>query len=347
MEKFVMAAGCALRISDSGIPTKLEISDNSKPAARHKEYAAATDDTFPANLAVSESTNLAIAEPTDPAALRPVNPVAAECGTDEYITIVLLHGYLESLDVWEDFTRLLSPYMRVIALDLPGHGISEVKGEVHTMEFLAEAVHAVLELLDIKKCVICGHSMGGYVALEFLRKYPQATSGIILFHSVPYADTEEKKENRRREIEIVLGGKKDLLAATTTKSFSPANRKRFAQAIQELSDQAFLTDDDGVLALLRGMGQRRDNNAMLSESIVPQMFIFGRGDEYISAEVAADMITRHPKAQVLWLENSGHMGFIEEPEKSAQAIIKFCEEILKNNVLAKNPSCTLVSSDLH
>lgn len=286
MEKFVMAAGCALRISDSG-----------KPSDRHKKHAAAES--------------------------------AAASGED--ITIVLLHGYLESLDVWDDFTRLLAPHMRVIALDLPGHGISEVKGEVHTMEFLADTVHAVLELLDVKKCVVCGHSMGGYVALEFLRKYPQATSGIILFHSVPYADTEEKKENRRREIEIVLAGKKDLLAVTTAKSFAPANRKKFAQEIEELSEQALLTDDDGVLALLRGMGERRDSNAMLSESTAPQMFIFGRGDEYITAEVAADMIARHPKAQVLWLENSGHIGFIEEPEKSAQAIIEFCKETVSAN----------------
>ena len=53
-------------------------------------------------------------------------------------TLVLLHGYLESLEVWEDFTKLLTPYYRVIAIDIPGHGISEVRGEVHSMEFVAD-----------------------------------------------------------------------------------------------------------------------------------------------------------------------------------------------------------------
>lgn len=288
-----MAAGCALRISDSGYPGGRLKKREDPAGAGHPESAG-----------------------------------PEECGRDG-ATIVLLHGYLESLDVWDDFTRLLEPHMRVIALDLPGHGISELKGEVHTMEFLADTVHAVLKLCDVNKCIICGHSMGGYAALEFLRKYPQATSGIILFHSVPYADTEGKKENRRREIEIVLAGKKELIAATTFKSFAPFNRKKFAQTIEELADQAFLTDDDGVLALLRGMGERRDNNSTLSESGVPQMFIFGRGDEYITAEIAADMIARHPQAQVLWLEKSGHIGFVEEPEKSAQAIIQFSDGICR------------------
>lgn len=308
-----MAAGCALRISDSG-----------KPTERHKKHELPNAAATAAPDEVAASADLPQAE-TSAALNQTANAASAECGGDD-ATIVLLHGYLESLDVWDDFTRLLAPHMRVIALDLPGHGISEVKGEVHTMEFLADTVHAVFEVCGVKKCVVCGHSMGGYVALEFLRKYPQEVSGIILFHSVPYADTEEKKEHRRREIEIVLAGKKDLIAAQTYKSFAPANRKRFARAIEELSDQAFLTDDDGVLALLRGMGERRDTNSVLSENPVPQMFIFGRGDEYITADIAADMIARHPKARVLWLENSGHIGFIEEPEKSAQAIIRFCCE---------------------
>ena len=84
-------------------------------------------------------------------------------------TVVLLHGYLESLDVWDEFTALLAPSLRVVALDLPGHGVSEIKGEIHTMEFLADTVHAALDTLGIERAILVGHSMGGYVALEFLR----------------------------------------------------------------------------------------------------------------------------------------------------------------------------------
>lgn len=274
MEKFIIANGCALRVSDTGWPRV------------HKDDAEAA--AFP-----------------------------------EHKTIVLLHGYLESIEVWDGFTDLLKPWLRVVAVDLPGHGISEVKGEVHTMEFLADTVHDALRQLGIEKCVICGHSMGGYAALEFLRKYPEATESIILFHSVPFADTPEKKAQRDREIEVVQAGKKDLLAAGVINSFAPANRKRMANHIEELADQVFLTEDAGVLALLRGMEQRRDNNETLTASPVPQMFIFGRGDEFITPETVAEMIRLHPRATVAWLENSGHMGFVEEPQVAADAILRF------------------------
>ncbi len=248
----------------------------------------------------------------------------SDTGGDKPV-IVLLHGYLESIEVWEDFTALLKPHLRVVAMDLPGHGISETKGEVHTMEFLADTVHAALVELGVEKCVVCGHSMGGYAALEVLRKYPEMVSGIILFHSVAFPDNEEKRESRRREIAVVEAGKKDLLAQTVAKSFAAANRVRFADRIEELSDQVFLTEDAGVLALLRGMGERRDNNDTLTQSTVPQMFIFGCGDEYITRESADEMVQLHPSATVLWLENSGHIGFVEESQKAAGAIIDWIE----------------------
>ena len=79
---------------------------------------------------------------------------------------VLLHGYLESMLVWDDFVPYLYKQVRVITLDLPGHGISVVKGPVHTMEYLADVVKDTLDALGIARCTLVGHSMGGYVALS-------------------------------------------------------------------------------------------------------------------------------------------------------------------------------------
>lgn len=297
-----MAAGCTFRITDTGWPRKRPVKKADKDAA---QTADGTDTVGSAEV---------VAEPK-----------AAEPAPK--MTIVLLHGYLESLEVWDDFTDMLKPYMRVVSLDLPGHGISEVCGEVHTMEFLAEAVHGALEQIGVERCVVCGHSMGGYVALEMLRQYPQIFAGLILLHSVTFADTDEKRETRKREIGVIEAGKKDLLATTTDKAFAPANRKRLAPAIQDLSDQAFLTDDKGVIALLKGMGLRRDQNDTLAASAVPQLFVHGRCDEFIAPEVAEEMIARNPQAQVVWLENSGHIGFIEEPQASADAVLGFCRSL--------------------
>ncbi len=241
--------------------------------------------------------------------------------------IVLLHGYLESIEVWDEFIPLLSPPFRVVAPDLPGHGISEVKGKVHSMEFEADVVHSVLTGLGVKRCCVVGHSMGGYVALEFLRKYPEMLSGIILLHSTPNPDSEAKREQRQREIELVEAGRKDLLARMTPdKGFAAENRSRMAGRIGELADQILLTEDEGITALLRGMCGRADANGTLRDSPVPQLFILGRGDEYITAPVAEKMIAGHPQARVAWMEHSGHMSFLEEPEKCAEIIRTFVRE---------------------
>ena len=239
-------------------------------------------------------------------------------------TVVLLHGYLESLNVWDDFTGLLQPYVRVIAPDLPGHGISEVKSGVHTMEFLADVIHGVLVELGVAKCTIAGHSMGGYVALAFAAKYPQMLDGLVLFSSTPNPDSPEKREMREREAEVVLAGKKELLARSLPgKGFAAENRTKFTDEIEDLAEQVMLTEDEGIVALLRGMEERKDMNEMLRSLNVPKMFILGCKDEYITSEAAETMVKNHPQAKVVWLENSGHMGFVEEPRKSAEALLEF------------------------
>ncbi len=240
-------------------------------------------------------------------------------------TVVLLHGYLESLDVWDEFAGQLGKFgYRVIALDLPGHGISEVVGEIHTMEFLADVVRGLVEKAGVGKFTLAGHSMGGYAALAFAKKYPDSLEGLILFHSTPDADTPEKKENRLREIEIVRSGRKEMLARTNpAKGFSPDHRKKFEEEIDGLALQVMLTEDDGIVALLRGMMEREDMNDMLRNLPVPQLFIFGCKDLYIPVESARKIGEAHPQAAVCWLPESGHMGFVEEPEKSLEAFIGF------------------------
>lgn len=238
--------------------------------------------------------------------------------------VVLLHGYLESMYVWDDFAPLLTPSVRVITVDIPGHGISEVKGEVHTMEMVADVLHEMLKSLEIERVTMVGHSMGGYVALAFCARYPEQLDGLVLLSSTPNPDTEAKRENRRREIALVRAGKKDTLARVAPEAgFAEQNRRRLRSYIDDLTECVHITEDDGIVALLGGMMERADQNEMLRKSAVPQLFILGKKDGYIPVEVAEEIVANHPQAQVAWLEESGHMGFIEEPEACAEALLKF------------------------
>ncbi|MFR9672781.1 MAG: alpha/beta hydrolase, partial [Rikenellaceae bacterium] len=192
----------------------------------------------------------------------------------------------------------------------------------HTMEFLADTVAAGLLSIGVERCTVVGHSMGGYVALSFAERHPQMTDGLVLLSSTPNADSPEKSENREREIALVKAGKKELLAKVAPAAgFAAANRHRMKDYIEDLVEQVYITEDEGVIAILRGMMQRKDQNEMLRSLNARQCFIFGRGDDYISAEVAERVAQNHLQARVVWLESAGHNGHYEEPELTAEAIL--------------------------
>lgn len=235
--------------------------------------------------------------------------------------IVLLHGYMESLDIWSEISESLQTTHRVISIDLPGHGISEVKHEIHTMKFLSDSVALLLENLSISKCCMVGHSMGGYVALQFAKDYPQLLDSIVLLHSSPFEDTPERAKLRLREIELIEKGKKDILAQLNPgKCFAPQNRKPFAEDINALSEQIYLTEDEGAIAILKGMMDREPMNDMLHKLQAKQVFIFGRFDEFIPIEYAEKIAETHPQAKCVWMENSGHMSFIEQRDKVVEVL---------------------------
>ena len=125
--------------------------------------------------------------------------------------LVLLHGFLGSLEIWKVFSTELSKKYRVICIDLPGHGKTDNFWGIHPMEFIAETVKAVLDELKIEKCVMTGHSMGGYAALSFAEKYPELLQGLCLFHSHAMPDTPEAKINRERAIKAVSLNRKGFI----------------------------------------------------------------------------------------------------------------------------------------
>lgn len=195
------------------------------------------------------------------------------------------------------------------------------------MEMLADVLYEMFKSLGIEKATMVGHSMGGYVALAFCARYPELLDGLVLLSSTPNPDTDAKRENRRREITLVRAGKKDALARVAPEAgFAEQNRRRLKSYIDDLTECVHITEDDGIVALLGGMMERADQNEMLRQSGVRQLFILGKKDGYIPVEVAEQIVAAHPQAKVAWLENSGHMGFIEEPQSCAKALLDFVLE---------------------
>ena len=238
--------------------------------------------------------------------------------------LVLLHGYLESMEIWGEFADLLANNYRIILIDLPGHGKSGVSGKIHTMEMMADAVNEVLTSLQIDKCILVGHSMGGYVTLAFLDKYPDKLLAYSLFHSTPFADNEEKKANRDREINLIREGKKEMIYnVNIPKMFADDNLDEFEREINYAKEIAKNTPDEGIIALLNGMKERPERVELIKNTQVPFLLVLGKKDNYIPYDIVSEKIGIPRNLTKLILEKSGHIGFIEEKEKAVLGMIRF------------------------
>ena len=247
--------------------------------------------------------------------------------------IVLLHGYFETSEIWDSFAEKLSRDFRVITIDLPGHGMSDSYAETHSMDYMAKTVKEIIISLDLKKIFMAGHSMGGYVTLAFVELFPELLSGFCLFHSHPFADSAEIQDKRDNEIRLVLSGRKDIIYPETVKGmYATDNLEKFRESFERSKRIASTITAGGIVAVLRGMKSRPSRVVVIEKGRIPFLWILGTKDNFINYEQVTAKVILPANAEVAVLENSGHMGFIEEEEKSLEILSDF----LKRKVLNIN-----------
>jgi len=245
--------------------------------------------------------------------------------------VFLLHGYLESLEIWEDFAQELAGEYKVIRMDLPGHGKSQVVDDVHSMELLAEAARQVLDAAGVDRCTLVGHSLGGYVTLAFLDLYPGRLNGFSLFHSHPFADKKQVREKRQGEIDLVRQGRKDeIFDVNVPKLFADDNLQAFSPQVEWVRGIAESTPGEGIIANLRGMMERPDRSGLVASTTKPFRMVAGKKDKYINYQTVVPAIPIPQKGELIALENSGHLGFIEEKARSLEIFRHFLAEAAKN-----------------
>lgn len=241
-------------------------------------------------------------------------------------TVVLLHGFTESLKIWTDFSSRLSKKYRVIAVDLPGHGKSECLDVVHTMEMMADLVYVLLKKLRVGKCLMVGHSMGGYVTLSFAEKYPGMLKGICLFHSHCFADSESDKKNRNRTVAIVNRDKFSYVAQFIPGLFPVEVHKRLSGQIERLIRRAAKMEKEAIIAALEGMKVRKDHSELLKQTKLPVLFILGQKDSRAPVSRIVEMIALPAISHTLLLRDCGHMGYLEAPEETLGTLTGFLKK---------------------
>lgn len=238
---------------------------------------------------------------------------------------VLLHGFLENQTMWQDLIPEWSKKNRVITIDLMGHGETECMGYVHSMEENAEVVQAVLSKLRIRKAVLVGHSMGGYVALAFAELFPQKMKGLVLMNSTSFEDSAERKKNRDRAIKAVKKEYETFIRLSIANLFNPDNRERLSDAIEKVKIQALKTPLQGIVASLEGMKIRKERTFVLQASSYPKLLILGKKDPVLNYDENSEQLKNTDVELVSFPD--GHMSHIENQDELKTVLLDFFKSV--------------------
>jgi pimeloyl-ACP methyl ester carboxylesterase len=245
-------------------------------------------------------------------------------------TVVLVHGFGEAGEIWKNQVAFLADRFQLIVPDLPGSGRSELIEDM-SMEGMAEAIKMILDNEtrgeQAEVCMI-GHSMGGYITLAFAEKYEDRLNSFGLFHSTAYADSEEKKATRRKGIEFIKGhGSFEFLKTAIPNLFSADSRSQMPNSIEELVDQGHNFSAEALVSYYVSMIKRPDRTDVLTKVKKPVLFVLGKYDTAIPLEDALKQCHLPERSYINILHCSGHMGMLEETEKSNRLLVQFIDEL--------------------
>jgi len=253
----------------------------------------------------------------------------------EGMPVILVHGFGEDSTVWAEQVSFLKNHCRLIIPDLPGSGLSTFENDklvnADTIEYYAAAVYALLQYEKIEHCIMLGHSMGGYVTLAFAEKYPELLNGFGLIHSTAFADSEEKKQNRLKGISMMeeYGGYA-FLKNTTPNLFATRFKAAHPEKVEALIEKGKEFSTIALQHYYRAMMNRPDRTNILKKSNKPVLFVIGTEDVAAPLEDVLKQ-TYLPKISFVHiLEDTGHMGMWEQPQKVNDAILEFIKNIGSN-----------------
>ncbi len=245
------------------------------------------------------------------------------------IPCVLIHGYPLNRMIWRAQWEGLADVARVIALDLRGFGESDAVNAAAEISTFADDVRAFLVARGVRgRLVLGGLSMGGYVALAYLRQYPDQVAGLILANTKATADTLESKANRAKSIALAQASGADAivkemlpkLLAPQTYASNPALVARARRIMRRATVP-------GIVAALGAMRERPDSIPTLLKFERPTLIIAGAADQLMSAADAEKMKRAARDSALVTIPHAGHLTPMEQPEAFNRAVARFLRRV--------------------
>lgn len=242
--------------------------------------------------------------------------------------VVLLHGFCETYEVWNNLTDDLAKNYRVITPDLPGFGKSPLPKEELTIELLAEKLSQWIKNIVDEPVVMLGHSLSGYITLAFAENHKDQLKAFGLIHSTAYADSPEKKENRLKAVEFVKKNGPEPFVRTLIPSLFHNNKATEKQPlIQEALRIGITTPAETIISYSLAMRERPPRYHLLADADIPKLFVAGKHDNTIPLSTSEEQIKKIQNGKGEILDNSAHMGMMEEPENMLNVISSFIDDV--------------------
>ncbi len=257
-------------------------------------------------------------------------------GTHKNI-IVLIHGFAEDATIYDGLIKSLCNTYTIININLPGSGHTAIVKKHIDMEYLAMYVQAVINdakakmattkiAIDFEKIIIAGHSMGGYIALAYSKKYPEQCAGISLINSTIYADDDEKKANRLKALELIHNGGKDtFLRALIKNLYDPNYYIQQPETISKHLNAAQLLSEATISKYYHAMMHRIDSEQHVSSMEAPLQIIVGNQDAVIPLASSLQQSSVAKVSFVHLLQDSGHTSIIEKQDHVINYLLTFAQ----------------------
>ena len=243
------------------------------------------------------------------------------------LTLLFLHGFPLNSNVWEPQMEELRDVARVLAPDLRGHGLSLAGEPPYTMQEMARDAIRLMETIGVRApVVVCGHSMGGYLAFEIYRQYPEWVAGLILVSTRAGGDSAEGRENRDK---MAKQAKQEGVVAIADimlpKLLAPQNYEENEELVEFVRDMMESTSLKGMEGALMAMKERPDSMPLLPNITVPTLIIHGEEDQIVPMAEAEAMYEAIPDARLVAIHGAGHLPSLEQSLTFSEAVWDFLE----------------------
>jgi 3-oxoadipate enol-lactonase len=243
------------------------------------------------------------------------------------LPIILIHGFPFSLEMWEPQVTPISKISRLITYDIRGHGASSPGDGQYTIELFVDDLIALMTHLSLRKAILCGLSMGGYIALRAYERHPDKISGLILCDTKSEPDTNEARIKRASSIKAI----KDFGIAEFADEFIKTifwektfeNKPELVRMVKQIICK---NTPLGICGALLALASRTDTTQSMGFINVPTCIIVGEYDRLISLSNAQAMHKSIIGSELHVIPESGHLSNLENDEEFNKRLIDFIKK---------------------